>query len=94
MHALDERAFARGFTSDENSDTEISEPLYDEITGFTVVEIDTGDVASALWEFILPKELFFRVVLTGNNLLITSTRIVVGWHISTSYQSFFGSAKY
>lgn len=93
MNTLDERTFAQGFTSDEHGYTEISETLNHEVTSFAVVEVDTGDIASAFWEFILPEEFFLCRIFVSYDTLIAIGRVVVGWHIGTSYHAFFLYAK-
>ena len=93
MNTLDEWTLAQRFTSDEDCYTEIGEPLNHEVTSFAVVEVDTGDIASAFWEFILPEEFFLCRIFVGYDSLIAISRIVVGWHIGISYHAFFLYAK-
>jgi hypothetical protein len=93
MNTLDERTLAQGFTSDKDGYTEIGEALNDEVTSFAIVEINTRDIASAFWEFILPEEFFLCRIFVGYDSLIAISRIVVGWHIGTSYHAFFLYAK-
>ncbi len=93
MNTLNERTFARSSTSDKDCYTEISEPLNNEVTRFAVVEVDTGNIASTLWELILPEEFFLCGIFMSYDSLIAIGRVVVGWHIGISYHAFFIYAK-